>query len=138
LWTAFADEFARRISSTRYADIRAAHGQVFAFIDDEGTRLTDLANRAGISKQAMGELVSDLERAGYLERVPDPRDTRAKLIRTTDKGERQIEASWTIIRAVEERWAAKLGKSKMKALREMLGALVDLEKARAQDRNGDH
>jgi len=65
---------------------RPAHSGVFAHIDLDGTRLTDLANRANMTPQAMGELVDDLERLGYVRRVPDPGDRRAKLIVPTEVG----------------------------------------------------
>jgi DNA-binding MarR family transcriptional regulator len=61
--------------------LRPAHTALFAHIDLEGTRLTTVAARAGISKQAVGQLVNELVEMGALERSPDPEDGRAKLIR---------------------------------------------------------
>lgn len=61
--------------------LRAAHTNLLPHIDMQGTRLTDLARRVGISKQAVGQLVDELEDMGTVERVADPRDGRAKLIR---------------------------------------------------------
>src|SRR5215216_19447 len=73
---------------------RAAHSAVFANIDvATGTRLTVLAQRATMTPQAMGELVDDLERAGYVRRVPDPADRRAKLVVLTDRGRGSVEAA---------------------------------------------
>ena len=64
--------------------MREGHGCVFGFIDlDHGSRLTDLADRSGLTKQAVGEAVAELERKGYVERVPDPLDGRAKIIKLT-------------------------------------------------------
>jgi hypothetical protein len=65
---------------------RASHAQVFECLDPDGTRLTVLADRARMSHQAMGEMVDELTRHGFLERVPDPADGRARLIRPTARG----------------------------------------------------
>ena len=59
---------------------------VLQYLDDAGTRVSVLAERAQITKQSMAELVAHLERHGYVERVPDPADGRAKLVRATDRG----------------------------------------------------
>ena len=81
---------------------RAAHSAVFANIDlAAGTRLTDLARRATMTPQAMGELVDDLERLGYVRRVPDPVDRRAKLVVLTDRGRGSVEAAMAVIGAIE-------------------------------------
>src|SRR5436190_1632860 len=65
--------------------LRPKHGAVIANIDSGGTRPSVLAARAGMARPAMGELVDELEAAGYVQRVPDPDDRRAKLIRPTKK-----------------------------------------------------
>lgn len=69
-----------------FDDHRVVHHNVMAHVTFEGIRLTELAEKAGITKQAMSELVIDLEGLGYLMRTPDPSDRRAKLIGFTDKG----------------------------------------------------
>src|SRR3954469_12352667 len=66
--------------------LRPAHTSLFPHIDQEGTRLTELARRLGVTKQAAGQLVSDLEELQVLERADDPEDGRAKRVRFTDKG----------------------------------------------------
>jgi len=124
LWTLFGERYNRGMAQTPYADQRVSSGQVFGYIKDEGSTLTELAQHAGISKQSMGELVDRLESAGYVERIANPRDRRAKLIRTTDKGERQIEASRRVTRAIEARWAGVLGKRRLHSFRAMLRRLA--------------
>ena len=70
-----------------YADVRPGHAVVFLHVDRRrGSRLTDLAERAGVSKQAMMLAVDELEVRGYVRRVVDPADARAKLVRLTTKG----------------------------------------------------
>ena len=75
-----------RFAESGHPEVRAPHGNVFAFLDDGGTRVSELARRAQITKQSMAELVAHLERNGYVERVPDPDDRRAKLVRSTARG----------------------------------------------------
>ena len=79
-YQATARELVRWLRRHGHAAIRPKHGAVFANLDREGTRATVLAERAGIGKAAMGELVDELERLGYVERRPDPEDRRAKLV----------------------------------------------------------
>src|SRR3712207_1207944 len=75
-----------RFAERGHPDVRAPHGNVLQFLDDAGTRVSVLAGRAQITKQSMAELVAHLERHGYVERVPDPEDRRAKLVRATARG----------------------------------------------------
>src|ERR1700722_2206305 len=75
----FSTDLPQRVAAAGSPDIRPGHGCVFGGIDPEnGSRLTDLADRAMMTKQTVGEVVNDLEKRGYLERVPDPQDWRAK------------------------------------------------------------
>src|SRR5262245_24543584 len=88
------DELHTRLAERGYTDIRASHGCVCRFIDAEhGSRLTYLADRSGVTKQAVGEAVDDLEQRGFVERVPDPLDKRAKIIRLTARGREAMAAS---------------------------------------------
>ena len=75
------NELHRRLHDQGYDEIRPAHGCVFRFIEPSGSRLTVLAEQSGFTKQAVGEVADDLEKLGYVERIPDPLDGRAKLIR---------------------------------------------------------
>src|SRR5215217_7962191 len=70
-----------RLRERGYPDVRLAHSALFAHIEPEGTRSSELAEQAGMTKQGMGQLVADLEKKGYVERVEDPVDRRAKLVR---------------------------------------------------------
>jgi DNA-binding MarR family transcriptional regulator len=110
-------------SEAGFDDLTLAHSVVFQHIDAGGSRLTDLAERAQITKQSMGYLIDNLEQRGYLERRPDPTDRRATLICLTNRGWAQIEASLESIAALEEEWARRLGTKRMQQLRELLGEL---------------
>jgi DNA-binding MarR family transcriptional regulator len=110
-----------------YPEIREGHGCVFGFVDPEGSRLTALAERSGFTKQAVGEAVDDLQRLGYVERVPDPSDGRAKLVRLTARGTAARMAGREILFDIEKRWAAQIGEERVAAIREALEALYAAE-----------
>jgi DNA-binding MarR family transcriptional regulator len=117
----------RRLNEEGFDGIRHRHGSVFRFIDPEGTRLTVLAQRSGLTKQAIGELVAELERDGYAERAVDPNDRRAKIIRLTERGKEGQLAAARILTDVEQRWAQALGRDRIAALRQTLQAVIDHE-----------
>ncbi len=100
------------------------HSAVFASIDLQGSRLTELAGRANITPQAMGELVDELEELGYVAREPDPSDRRAKLIVLTDSGRAAIEAGKQTIVGIEARITEILGEDGHRQLRQMLARLL--------------
>ena len=117
-------EVVRRVSAgladAGFDDLRPAHTAVFQHIEAGGSRLTDLAERAQITKQSMGYLVDYLEQRGYLERRPDPSDRRAALISLTERGWEQIRAALGIIATLEEEWGSRLGERRMEQLRDLL------------------
>src|SRR5262245_27283526 len=123
------EELHRRLAERGFADIRRAHGCVFRWVEPDGTRLTELAELAGHSKQAVGEFVCDLEARGYVERVPDPVDGRAKIIRLTEQGREAKATALEIFAEIEEEWAERIGRERAEALREALEALYELERA---------
>jgi DNA-binding MarR family transcriptional regulator len=117
----FSAEHTRRVAAAGYPDIRPGHGCVFGGIDPEnGSRLTDLADSAMMTKQTVGEVVSDLEKRGYVKRVPDPEDGRAKIIRLTIKGREVYLTGWRLNHELEKEWAARFDEDRVAALREAL------------------
>jgi DNA-binding MarR family transcriptional regulator len=88
--------------------LRGVHTQVFEHLDPAGTRLTTLAGRARMSHQAMGEMVDELIRHRYLERVPDPADGRARLIRPTTRGRAELARAAGELRRLHDRWQSEL------------------------------
>jgi DNA-binding MarR family transcriptional regulator len=121
---AFAEEVTRRVAETPYSDIRVTHGCVFGNIEPDGSRLTDLAERAHMTKQSVGEVTTELERRGYLERVPDPSDGRAKIIRLTERGRAAQALGFQIIDEIEQEWAERFGVDRVAALRDALEAIT--------------
>lgn len=112
-----------RLAEQGFGDMRPAHAQVFQNLKEEGVRLTELAGRAGIAPQSMGALVDDLERLGYVERVRDPHDRRAALIRPTDRGRAEVRAARKVIAALERQWARTVGEERFATLMQTLDEL---------------
>lgn len=123
---AAADRIFRAVHEAGFDDITIAQSRLMMGLDPGGTRLSVLAERAQIAKQTATALVDKLERAGYVQRVPDPSDGRARLVRLTPRAE----AVLPIARAEEERieaeWRAQLGPELMGRLRQALTALRDI------------
>ena len=112
-----------RLAERGHPDVRPPHGNVLQFLDAEGTRVSVLAQRAQITKQSMAELVAHLEQHGYVERVPDPGDRRAKLVRATARGGEVYAIAREVVADLERQWTKRLGKAKMRQLRELLEEL---------------
>lgn len=113
--------FASVVSGNEFDDLRPAHGNAMEQLElEDGLRLTDIAARAGITVQSMGELVDDLEARGYLERRPDPDDRRAKRIYLTDRGKRNALVAKRATADVEDYLAELLGPRRYGLLRRAL------------------
>lgn len=106
-----------------FADLRPAHGTIGQHIADRGSRVTELAQLAQLSKPTVVYLVNDLERLGYVERIPDPADGRAKLVRFTERGARAQEAAREIVAQIEHDWSQLLGRRDFDTLRGLLQRL---------------
>jgi DNA-binding MarR family transcriptional regulator len=104
--------------------LRAAHTQVFENLDPDGTRLTTLAERAQMSHQAMGEMVDELVRHGYLERLPDPADRRARLIRPSARGRAVLGQAAGQLCLLRQRWEGELTGVSVAQVVQALDALI--------------
>jgi DNA-binding MarR family transcriptional regulator len=122
---ALSTELVSWMDERGYPDAKAGHAAVFMNIDRRsGTRLTDLARRAGITKQGMMLVVDDLEQRGYVRRVPDAEDARAKVVRLTARGRRYVAEARRAMAALEARLRRELGERRFEALRDGLEILV--------------
>ena len=118
-----------RLGGEGFEHVREGHGCVFGFIDTEhGSRLTDMAERAGLTKQAVGEAVGELEQLGYVERVPDPTDRRAKIIKLTPRGLEACLAGRRIFAQIEREWADQFGEELVAKLREAVERISESER----------
>jgi len=112
-----------RLAERGFSDFRTAHGTIGQHIADRGSRVTDLARLAQISKPSVVYLVDDLERLGYVERVPDPADGRAKLVLMTERGRRAQDEARNVVAEIERDWERALGEAEFKSLRALLEQL---------------
>ena len=124
-----SDEVRRRITAemtNRYPGLTQSHMGVFQHIDHppEGTRQTDLAERMQMTKQALGELVDDMERLDLVERTPDPGDRRAKIVKLTGRGWEAHEFTLQIGVGIEAEWSGRMGQEKFA---ELIVLLQELE-----------
>ena len=102
-------ELFKRSAEEGFDDIRPRHGAVTAYLDENGVRQTELTRLAGRNKQTIGAIVDELEKLGYVARVPDPADRRAKLIMPTERGLRLMALSDAIVADIERKYAARVG-----------------------------
>jgi DNA-binding MarR family transcriptional regulator len=118
---AIAAELVLALQERGYADLRPGHAAVFLHVDRRsGSRLTDLAARAHVSKQAMMLTVDELESRGYVRRAPDRDDARAKLVRLTTRGRTAAAECRRAVQAVEARARRHLGDRAYAQLRDGL------------------
>lgn len=118
-----AREVYDELGRSGYSEVRQAHSVVFRHILPEGSRITELAERAGITKQSMASLVEHLQKHGYLRIKPDPNDGRAKRVVLTERGKAVQREAMRLSRKVERRWAASIGEEDMTNLRSLLERL---------------
>lgn len=119
-FVALNDVVIARLAAHGHDLIRPAHGVVFQFLDDTGTTVSVLAERAQMTKQAMAQLVQHLEMHGYVSRVPDPHDGRAKLVMPTDRGHEVIAFAQGLVPELEAWVTRLLGADRTQALQQDL------------------
>jgi DNA-binding MarR family transcriptional regulator len=109
-----------------YDDVTLAQARVFQRIAPEGSRLTDLADQAQMAKQSVAGLVDELERMGYVRRVPDPTDRRARLIQIDKRGRQAAKAAQSAHDEIQAEWRSHLGARRFSQLREILEDLREI------------
>jgi DNA-binding MarR family transcriptional regulator len=120
----FEDELIAGTPPFRGVELRPTHNHVLRHLDRDGTRASVIAERAGLTRQAITMIVDELEDAGVLKREPDPEDGRAKRIVYTDAGLRAFDEGRAVIAGIERRWRRELGADRWGALKEALGELA--------------
>jgi DNA-binding MarR family transcriptional regulator len=112
-----------RFDAAGFADVRPGSGNVFENIGSEGSTVAAMAQRAGITAQAMVQVVDDLQAKGYVERVADPTDRRIKVVRLTERGQAADRTGREFFQVIENGWSHHLGEERY---REFRSALTDL------------
>ncbi|MCI4677203.1 MarR family transcriptional regulator [Rhodoblastus acidophilus] len=114
-----------RLAEVGFPDIRPAHSRLFRNLTENGSRVSDLAERAQMTKQSMAYLADSLAAAGYVKFEPDPTDGRAKLVQLTARGRAASEALIQLSTDSEAAFADVLGAEEMRELRRLLELFVD-------------
>ncbi|SEE50372.1 DNA-binding transcriptional regulator, MarR family [Streptomyces sp. 3213] len=114
------------LAEAGFDDFTPAQARVLQRVGPDGTRLTELAEQAQVTKQTAGFLVDQLEKAGYVTREPDPTDRRARLVRLAERARAAQPVAATVVAEVEREWEEHLGKRRMKQLREALSLLREI------------
>jgi DNA-binding MarR family transcriptional regulator len=120
----FAEGVTRAMHERGFAGIRLVHIALIRNVDENGTRISDIARRAGMTKQATGQLVAEFVELGYIKLVTDPDDGRAKIARYTPKGKRLLIAIVASIEATEAAVATAIGPAQLETLKATLAQLL--------------
>jgi DNA-binding MarR family transcriptional regulator len=117
-------EFFRRLAHAGHSVLRMPHTMLLEFLPRDGARSGVLASMLGITKQAVGEIVDDLEAADYVERVPDPADRRAKLVMLSPKGAAAFKEVFTVMSTMDSEFASVVGEDRYAEARATLFQLI--------------
>ena len=120
------EQLVAELHEAGYNDIRSAHSRVFEHLPAKGAQVARMAEAAQMTQQSMTELVEYLEKLGYLERLPDPSDRRAKLVRLTETGTRLSATGRQAMRRIDASWEARLGKDRMREMRSALSEVLEV------------
>jgi DNA-binding MarR family transcriptional regulator len=125
----FEDALTEELNERGDPGIRPAHSAVFAHLHQGPATASELARRAGMTRQSMGELVADLEAKGYVERRPDPTNRRRRVVALTKSGQRVDRVADAVIAAIERRYACELGRDGFAALKDALARVAAREES---------
>jgi DNA-binding MarR family transcriptional regulator len=120
------EQMLARVDVREFGELRPMNGFVFVHCYPDGATITALAHEAGVSKQAMLQVIDGMERRGLVDRLPHPADRRQKLVRLTVKGERAMRAVMRAWDDIETEWATRIGSERMAMLRDDLIAFVEM------------
>jgi|SRR5689334_20271262 DNA-binding MarR family transcriptional regulator len=123
---AMEDRVLADIAAAGFDDVTIAQARVLARVSSKGTRITELAERARVSKQTVTFMVDQLERAGYVRRVPDPSDARARLVVFADRGLAAQQVARRTEAVVQEEWTRHLGRRATARLHQILTQLREI------------
>lgn len=124
-YRAFSEQATAKLHARGHTGLSLANTTALSYLDFDGTRINVLAERAGMTKQSMGQLVAELESRGYVRRSPDPADGRATLVQFTEAGWRFLLDAAAIKREIEGEYAAILGTDSLASLRAFLEKLLN-------------
>ncbi|GEM46498.1 MarR family winged helix-turn-helix transcriptional regulator [Deinococcus cellulosilyticus] len=122
---AFSSKALALLKQHGYSNLTLAHTALLPHLDLQGNRLTALTERTGLTKQSISQLVAELESQGFLERIPDPTDRRAVLVRFTASGWELCQLSSRVVQETEKAFEEMIGPAELAALKQMLEKITD-------------
>jgi DNA-binding MarR family transcriptional regulator len=117
-------EFNRRLDTAGYGELRPAHGMIFQLLNDSGATSSELAERLGVTKQAAGQMVAELEGRGYVRRQEHPEGGRRRLVVLTDKAIAHLKVAGSILHQLETELAEQVDDANLAMLRAELTRLI--------------
>ena len=124
LYQQYSQDIEASLREAGFGDLRPPHSNVFPFVPADGITVSELADLARVRKQSMAEAVDQLERMGYVERRPNPRDRRSRLVFLSERGESVRPVTHATAERVEQRWAELTSPDELEALRASLLRLL--------------
>src|SRR4051812_45320578 len=121
---AFSERALRKLRQRGHTRLSMVHTTLLPHLDVNGTQATVLAERVGITKQAAGRAIADLEHEGYVQRLPDPTGLRASMIVFTDAGRQFLVDAYQVKKEIEQEYTALLGTERMQQFRNILQELL--------------
>jgi DNA-binding MarR family transcriptional regulator len=128
---AFGELAYKKLHDRGHDGLSIVHTALLAHLDMHGTQVTTLADRAGITKQAMGRLVDELEGKGYVESAPDPADGRAKRVTFTERGWQFLTDAYEVKLEIEAIYTSVLGEEGMTQLRDSLEKVAEITSSKS-------
>ncbi|MGN6723355.1 MAG: MarR family winged helix-turn-helix transcriptional regulator [Marmoricola sp.] len=123
----FLHEFEQRLVDSEFGDVSLSHSaNVLRFLDAGPRRASQFIDACGVSKQAVSQQISQLEKRGYIVALPDPQDQRARLLALTERGAAAEAFVRQVFVEVEDSWAERLGARDAASLRRVLERLIDV------------
>jgi DNA-binding MarR family transcriptional regulator len=124
VWQLHRDQMYERLVTAGYPDVTRSQFALLRFPGVDGMRPGEAAELAGLSKQTVNDLLSELERNGYLERRPHPADGRGRIVRLTQRGRRLQHTTHQISRQLEADWASHIGQDRFASLKKTLEDMI--------------
>lgn len=119
------DEMVVRIRARGYPDLRASDPAVLANLDSEGSNISVLAAKTGVTRQAASQQIAEIETRGYVERRPDPADGRAVIVLRTDRGRQLLKDALEVVAELEAEYESLLGARRLASMKQALSDLLD-------------
>jgi DNA-binding MarR family transcriptional regulator len=125
IWRVYNRRLVTALHAKGFADFSPAFPQILSNLDTQGTRIGVLAARAGVTRQAAGQLVAEIERCGYVARSPSAEDARATVVRFTARGRKLLASVFDLVEQIEGEFAVVTGARAFEHLRMQLARLAD-------------